>query len=235
MFGQAAEIYERSRPTYPPEAAAWLVPMAAKTALDVGAGTGKFTRSLVECGLEVIAVEPDPVMLATLAAALPGVRPVAGSAEQLPLADHSVDVVTMAQAWHWVDPPAAEKEIARVVKPGGTLGLVWNIRDERVDWVRELGVVMHRSEAESFLDDEPVIGKPFGPTERFEVSWSVPTTVDAIEELVASRSYLITAAPEERDRILKAVRELLLTHPDLAGRDSFELPYRTLCFKAQVT
>ncbi|WP_234698345.1 class I SAM-dependent methyltransferase [Lacisediminihabitans changchengi] len=139
-FGIAADVYERARPTYPLEAARWLVPEGARTVLDLGAGTGKFTRSLVDLGLDVIAVEPDERMRATLASSLPGVTALAGTAEHLPVADASVDAITVAQAWHWVDPALAVPETARALRPGGTLGLVWNLRDERVDWVRELGL-----------------------------------------------------------------------------------------------
>ena len=234
VFGQAADVYERSRPTYPPEAAAWLVPASARTVVDLGAGTGKFTRSLVELGLDVIAVEPDPVMLETLAGALPGVGAVEGSAERMPLPDASADVVTVAQAWHWVDPPAALPEIARVLRPGGTLGLVWNLRDIRVDWVRRLGEVMGGSEAEEFTKGDIVIGEPFGETEYFEVDWSMPTSADALVDLVASRSYIIAGTEGERQRVCAGVRELVATDPALAGRDSFELPYRTRCFRARL-
>ncbi len=235
VFGQAADVYERSRPTYPPEAAAWLVPPFATTVVDLAAGTGKFTRSLVELGLDVIAVEPDAVMLATLADNLPGVRVVEGSAEHMPLPDDSADVVTVAQAWHWVDAPLAEREIARVLRPGGSLGLVWNLRDDRVDWVRQLGEVMGGSEAEHYTRGSVVIGEPFGETEYFEVDWSMQTSADALVELVASRSYIIAAEAEEREKIFAGVRDLVATHPALAGRETFELPYRTRCFKAQVT
>lgn len=231
-FGGAVDIYERARPTYPAEAAAWLVPPGARVVVDLGAGTGKFTRSLVKRGFEVTAVEPDPKMLATLTAALPSVTGLVGSAEQLPFADATVDAVTVAQAWHWVDESVALPEVARVLKPGATLGLIWNLRDERVDWVRQLGIVMRHSEAERFRRDEFVIGAPFGPTESFSVSWSMPSSAEALVELAASRSYIITAEPAERQRILDAVRKLAETHPDLVGRESFSLPYRTHCFRA---
>lgn len=236
-FGSAAEIYERARPTYPREAAAWLVPPDASEIVDLGAGTGKFTRSLLEVirefpGARVSAVEPDPKMLAKLVAAIRGVPGLSGSAEHLPLDEGSVDVITVAQAWHWVDEARALPEIARVLRPGGILGLVWNIRDERVDWVRELGLAMMPSEAERFLENDIVIGAPFGPTESFTVEWSATTSLDGLLELVASRSYFITAEPREQRRLTAAVRDLVATHPDLAGRDTIDLPYRTRCFRA---
>ncbi len=236
-FGGAADVYEKARPTYPAEAGGWLVPSWATDIVDLGAGTGKFTRSLVALtegipGAHVTAVEPDPKMLAKLVAALPSVTGLAGSAEHLPLEDRSVDVVTVAQAWHWVDEARALPEIARVLRPRGILGLVWNLRDERVDWVRKLGIAMKHSEAERFLEHDIVIGEPFGPTEHFSVDWSMPTSLDALLELVASRSYYITAETAERQRIDAAVRDLVATHPQLAGRETFDLPYRTHCFRA---
>ena len=233
-FGRAADVYERARPTYPLEAARWLVPDGATTVLDLGAGTGKFTRSLVELGLDVIAVEPDERMRATLASALPGVTALAGTAEHLPVADASVDGITVAQAWHWVDPDLAVPEAARALRPGGTLGLIWNLRDERVDWVRELGTAMHRSEAERFTQGAIAIADPFGETEYFEVEWSRETDLDGVLELVASRSYFITADDAGKKEITDAVRTLIAEHPDLRGRPTFTLPYVTRCFRARL-
>lgn len=236
-FGGAADVYEKARPTYPPGAAGWLVPPGATEIVDLGAGTGKFTRSLVALadgmpGAHVTAVEPDKKMLAKLVTELPSVTGLAGTAEHLPFDDGSVGVVTVAQAWHWVDESLAVPEIARVLRPGGILGLVWNLRDERADWVRELGIAMRHSEAERMLQNAIVIGSPFGPTEHFEIEWSMPTNPSALLELVASRSYYIVAEQQERDRIDAAVRDLVATHPELAGRESFDLPYRTHCFRA---
>lgn len=137
--------------------------------LDIGAGTGKFTRSLVARNLDVIAVEPDDIMREILLTSLPTVRALAGTAERLPLPDNSVDAVTLAQAWHWVDQPAATAEIARVLRPGGTLGLVWNIQDETVPWVKKRGDVMGRSDAERFIKGPLKIQAPFQPFTSFEV------------------------------------------------------------------
>ena len=121
-FGAAADAYERGRPPYPPEAVDWLLPPGASRVLDLGAGTGKLTRQLRDRGLDVIAVEPSAGMRDQLARAVPGVTVRAGSAEELPLAGGSVDVVLVAQAWHWVDRSRAVPEVARVLVPGGRLG-----------------------------------------------------------------------------------------------------------------
>lgn len=231
-FGQAAREYERARPGYPDAVAEWLVPPTARTALDLGAGTGKFTRFLVARQLEVIAVEPDDVMRATLAAALPTVRALAGTGESIPLPDASVDVVTVAQAWHWMDAPRAAVEIARVLRPGGTLGLVWNIRDESVDWVRRLSDIVGSSDAERFIRQTIVIPSPFGPTETFETDWQNDIDAESLVDLVASRSYVITANAAVRAATLAAVRSLAASDPALAGRDRFGMPHRTHGFRA---
>jgi SAM-dependent methyltransferase len=231
-FGRAVDEYERARPSYPPDAVGWLVPEGVRTVLDLGAGTGKFTRSLVARGLEVIAVEPDDVMRAALSGALPSVRAVKGTAEAIPLPDASVDVVTAAQSWHWVDEERALPEVARVLKPGGALALVWNVRDESVPWVERLSEIIGDSDAERAIQRGITIGAPFGPTERFEVAWSATTNLDDLLTLVASRSYIITADEARRAEVFDGVRELVATDPAIAGRDEFELPYRTFCFRA---
>ncbi|MCU1556811.1 MAG: putative methyltransferase [Microbacteriaceae bacterium] len=233
-FGGAVDEYERARPTYPRDAVDWLIPEGTRAVLDLGAGTGKFTRSLVARGLEVIAVEPDDEMRAVLAHALPSVRALKGTAENIPLPDASVNLITAAQAWHWVDEERAVPEAARVLKPGGSLALVWNIRDESAPWVERLSEVIGSSEAERAMQTSITIGAPFGPTERFEVGWSAKTDLDGLLTLVASRSYVITADEERRAEILDGVRALVATDPALAGRDEFELPYRTFCFRASL-
>jgi ubiquinone/menaquinone biosynthesis C-methylase UbiE len=232
-FGAAAVIYERARPDYPEAAVDWLLPPGARTVLDLGAGTGKLTRSLAAArGLEVIAVEPLDEMRASLVEALPEVRALAGTAEAIPLPDASVDAVTVAQAWHWVDPERATAEVARVLRPGGTLGLIWNRRDERVDWMRRLSQVMGTADSEVMDMDAVEIRAPFGPTETFVTDWSRPMDVDLLVEMAASRSYVITATPERRREILDAVRVLMENEPDVGSE--FDFPYRTYCFKANL-
>ena len=231
-FGTAAGTYERARPAYPDEAVGWLLPPGARRVLDVGAGTGKLTRALIARGLAVTAVEPSVGMRAELARVLPGVTVLAGSAEDIPAAAATADAVLLAQAWHWVEPSRAVPEVARVLRPGGRLGLVWNIRDERVDWVAELTRIIH---TESYTDngsEAPVVGPPFGPVERLDVEWSMPVTVDRLVDLVATRSYILTMDPDERADRLRQVRDLVASHPDLAGATEFPLPYVTRCSRA---
>jgi SAM-dependent methyltransferase len=229
-FGSAAAAYERGRPTYPPEAIDWLLPPGAREVLDLGAGTGKLTTRLVERGLDVVAVDPVPEMLEVLTASLPQTRALLGTAEEIPLQDNSVDAVLVAQAWHWIDPARAIPEVARVLRPGGRLGLVWNTRDERLGWVRELGEIIGR-------DDDPVrdgatLREPFAEVERYQLEWTNYITPQALIDLVASRTYCINSPTEVRAKTLEKVRELLATHPALANANGLALPYITVCVRA---
>jgi SAM-dependent methyltransferase len=228
-FGQAAGDYERGRPSYPPQAIEWLLHRAGPVAdvVDVGAGTGKFTASLVAHGLTVTAVEPDPQMRSRLAANHPSVTSLAGTAEALPLQDTSADLITFAQSWHWVDVPVASAEVARVLRPGGALALVWNIRDPEVEWVERLGEVMGSSKAEQYNSHEPVVAAPLAIEDYAEFLWENPMTREQLIAMVTSRSYVITMAAPDRAALLVRLGELLDTHPDLAGHADYRMPYRT--------
>ena len=229
-FGSAAAAYERGRPSYPPEAIDWLLPRGARQVLDLGAGTGKLTTRLAERGLDVVAVDPIPDMLELLRASLPETKALLGTAEEIPLDDNSVDAVLVAQAWHWVDPERAIPEIARVLRPGGRLGLVWNTRDERLGWVRELGRIIGS-------DGDPgrfnvTLPAPFVDPQRHQVEWTNYLTPQALIDLVASRSYCITSPTEVRTTTLEQVRQLLATHPALASSSGLAMPYVTVCIRA---
>jgi SAM-dependent methyltransferase len=144
-----------------------------------------------------------------------------------------VDAITVAQAWHWVDVERATAEAARVLRPGGTLGLIWNRRDERIPWVERLSHVMGSGDAEVIELKGITIEPPFGPTDTFTIDWSRPMTTDLLVEMAASRSYVITATPRRRRDILDGIRELVTQEPTLG--DEFDFPYRTYCFKAQLS
>jgi SAM-dependent methyltransferase len=229
-FGSAAAAYEHGRPSYPPEAIDWLLPTGARQVLDLGAGTGKLTTRLVERGLQVVAVDPVPEMLEVLRDALPETRALLGTAEEIPLPDNSVDAVLVAQAWHWVDPARAIPEVARVLRPGGRLGLVWNTRDERLGWVRELGRIIGSDGDGNRV--HVTLPAPFTALERHSVEWTNYLTPQALIDLVSSRSYCITSPTEVRTRTLDEVRELLATHPALANSAGLALPYITVCTRA---
>jgi SAM-dependent methyltransferase len=232
-FGGVADVYEAARPDYPAEAVSWLVREPQRRVVDVGAGTGKLTRALAAGSREVLAVDPSEEMLRVLRATVPGVETLVGTGERLPLPDESVDAVTFAQAWHWVDAPAASAEAGRVLKPDGTLGLIWNFRDERVDWVRLLGVAMH-ADGDQYtegMDEDPQVHAPFGVPERASFAWTQPFDRDGILDLVRSRSYFAVMDAGAQAETLAAVRELIDTHPQTAGLPVIELPYVTLAFR----
>ena len=196
----------------------------------MGAGTGKLTTRLVERGLDVVAVDPIPDMLEVLRTSLPETRALLGTAEEIPLEDNSVDVVLVAQAWHWMDADRAIPEVARVLRPGGRLGLVWNTRDERLGWVRELGRIIGSDGDGGRVD--VTLPEPFTDLARHQVEWTSYLTPQALIDLVASRSYCITSPAEVRTRTLDRVRELLSTHPALANSNGLALPYVTVCTRA---
>lgn len=235
-FGAAARQYERGRPPYPDAALDWLLPDGARKVLDLGAGTGQLSRQLVRRGLEVVSVEPSTGMRNELARVLPDMRVLAGRAEDIPVADGVVDAVLVAQAWHWVDVARAVPEVARVLAPpGGRLGLLWNIRDEREDWVASLGRLMHRGIEQPMNSSSPRVGEPFGRLERLDVSWTHRLSRTALMDLVASRSYVITLAPEEREHVLASVRGLLDEHPALTDRQYLDMPYVTQCSRVDLS
>jgi SAM-dependent methyltransferase len=229
-FGPVAETYERGRPGYPAEALNWLLPAGRPRVVDLGAGTGKLTRQIHDRGLPVTAVDPSPGMLDQLRRTVPGVPALLGSAEDIPLPAGSADVVLVAQAWHWVDPARAAPEVGRVLSPGGRLGLVWNLRDESVAWVRRLGEIIGNTE----MSRSTEVGAPFGPVEVAHFRWTSMIGPERLLDLVASRSSVILLPPDSRAALLSEVRRLVATHPDLVGRTEFALPYVTECARASL-
>jgi SAM-dependent methyltransferase len=233
-FGPVADVYERGRPPYPAEAIDWLMPAAARRAADVGAGTGKLTRQLRDRGLDVIAVEPSPGMREEFRRAAPGVPVLGGTAERLPLADGAVDAVLVAQAWHWVDPARAVPEVARVLAPGGRLGLLWNRRIEEEAWVADLSTIIGSRYLPGDGRHFPEIGPPFASVERRSVEWVHRLSRAEMTAWVASRSYVITLPDERREDVLARVRRLLDTHPALAGDAEISLRMVTHCSRADL-
>ena len=237
-FGAEAANYEAGRPEYPFEAVAWMLasmPPGSRRVVDIGAGTGKLTRVLTQApGAEVIAVDPDPAMLDALRRSVPGIPTFEGSAESLPLPDASIDAAVLGQAWHWVEPTAASAEIGRIVRPGGVLGLIWNLRDERTEWVRRLTEIMHSSPAEQMVNgsdsDGPRIDAPFARVEVKRWEWTRPMTRLQLHQMALSRSYLIAAEPHEKAEIIRGLDALF---DELGiGDGTIDLPYVTHAFRA---
>lgn len=234
-------VYERGRPSYPADAVQWLVDGLAigpgRDVVDLAAGTGKFTRLLVPTGARLSAVEPSAAMRAEFATQLPDVPIVDGTAEQLPLRDASVDAVTVAQAFHWFDVRSATAELARVIRPGGAFGMIWNERDARVDWVRELNAIFGWERREEFgvprnierdweFEFATKAHPRFAALERFETTYAHRLDVDTLVLRVLSTSYLASAAPERQQEVATAVRELVADFPP-----EFDLPYVTIAYR----
>jgi SAM-dependent methyltransferase len=208
-FGPAARDYTAGRPSYPVEAIRWALPADARTVLDLAAGTGKLTERLLELGLDVHAVEP----LAEMRAAIPsGARTYDGTAEAIPLADESVDAVVVGQAYHWVDPPAALAEMRRVLRPGGTIGLFWNLLDDSVPWVAEFADLISAEERASEIapDARPIWSGIDGLAEpEREIFAHAPLyDADRLVAFVVSRSQVILLPEVERAAMAERVRAI---------------------------
>ncbi|MBC7590580.1 MAG: methyltransferase domain-containing protein [Salinibacterium sp.] len=231
-FDAAAELYEKARPSYPVPAVDWVLPGNPAEVLDLGAGTGKFTRLFADRVARVVAVDPSERMLEQLSLTVPTAETIVASAESIPLPDESVDAVVCAQAWHWVDATAAASELARVLRPGGTVGLLWNSRDHRVDWVARMAEIINEASPDDILEHPPELPGPFTAMEFLELDWQHDLTRAELRALVASRSHFIVQTRPEQQRVLDALDAMLDAHPQTAGLEQIPVPYRTLCFRS---
>ena len=253
-FGGAAELYDRSRPSYPADAveffASTLGIHEGARVCDLAAGTGIFTALVVDRGAQLIACEPVGGMRAVLRSRLPTIDVVAGTAEALPFVDRSFDAVTIMQALHWFDGPAATAELARVLRPGGRVGFAWNARDRGVDWVDRVWAIMDRVEKRAPWRDhgEPgdrqQFGDPngwtqgragtftvgFGPVHYAAFPHVQPTTPEGVVERVAGVSHVQVLPDDARRTVLDEIRDVLGGHPETAGRTHLEIPDRTDCY-----
>ena len=239
-FDQNAGAYEAARPSYPAEAIAHIVGHGGigpgRRVLDLAAGTGKLTRLLVPAGADVVAVEPVAGMRDQLVALLPEVEVHDGTAEALPLADDSVDAITVAQAFHWFDAPVALAEMRRVLRPGGHLFLVWNVRDRDEDWVRRFGdLLVDGPDCERPYDSYYDVDYPgvvaaaggFGPVTLWTHAWDQPCDPELLVARAESVSVVGSLPADRKAEVLDRIRDLARTHPALTGRDRFPFPYVT--------
>lgn len=235
-FAAAAPTYARIRPTYARGAIGAIKERTPPggTVVDLAAGTGILSGQLMRARLDVLSVEPVEEMLEQLVRTLPQVAVVRAVAEALPVGDERVDTLVVGEAFHWFDVPAALAEAARVLRPGGQLMLLWNRRDESVDWVAQFSriVVSERPEGRPYVPRvdwaEPVVtAGGFGEhhLERFDNPR--PCGPQALVDRAASTSFVAAADPATRERVLSRVRDLTAQHPQLTGRDHFEIPYVT--------
>jgi SAM-dependent methyltransferase len=236
-FDREATTYERTRPSYPADAVAWLTEHldigAGRVTVDLAAGTGKLTRLLEPLGADLLAVEPVEGMRQILRAALPEVPVVAATAEMLGFASESVDVITVAQAFHWFDADAALPEMRRVLRKGGRLGFLWNARDRRIEWVDRIWSVLDRVEKhapwrvhESWSETDFPFDRWFGPVHRAEFTHEQPLSPEDVVGRFKGVSHIAVLPEPEQERVLDEVREILATHPDTAGRTELRIPYR---------
>jgi len=230
-FGAVARTYAANRPGYPDEAVAWLVGTKPARVLELGSGTGKLTSALTALGHGVVATDPSPSMLSQLWPVAPDARLTVARAEQIPLAASAVDVVVSAQAFHWFDEERALPEIARVLRPGGTLALVWNAGDFKVPWVRKvLRLVGLTDEA---VEDPVADSELFATCEQRVFRHWQRFSRDALIGFVSSSSAAAVMTPDDREELFAEVGAIY----DSYGRGSsgMLMPWKALCFRATVT
>ena len=239
-YSRSADSYVRGRPDYPSAALNWLKADLGlgpgKNVIELGAGTGKFTRLLVDTGATVTAVEPVDAMLDELRRDLPSVSALRGTAQRIPVADASADAVICAQSFHWFASADALAELRRVLKPGGMLGLIWNVRDQSVGWVAELTRIMTPYEGNAPRYDrgewrQVFPARGFGELrERTFVHSHIGPPEQVIVERVASVSFIAALPEETRAMVLAEVRELIASTSELAGKKEVRMPYITQAY-----
>ena len=246
-FAAGAGAYVTGRPDYPPEAGQWLrdvIELApGKTVADLGAGTGKFIPYLKNTGAKVVAVEPVAAMRDELSGRHGEVAALAGTAEAIPLPDGSLDAVVCAQAFHWFATPAALAEIRRVLRPGGMLGLIWNVRDESVPWVAAVSAITNAHEGDTPRYKGSAWRRVF-PAEGFAEAgeWHARNAhVGSVQHVIIDRttstSFIAALPPEAQRAVVRQLHALIDATPELAGRDEIAFPYETAmyAFRKSVT
>jgi len=239
-FADGADVYAASRPAYPDTALDWLRECiaigAGSKVVEVGAGTGLFTRLLLDTGATVLATDPVSEMLAHLASTLPGAATAVASADALPVADGSVDAVICATAFHWFATPQVLAEFRRILRPGGTLGLIWNVRDGDVPWVRRLSEITDRyqgdaprQKSQAWRDAFPAPG--FSDLDETVMRYDhVGTPEDVIIGRTLSTSFIAALPDDRRAQAVDEVRAMIAAAPELAGRETVAFPYLTKAY-----
>lgn len=209
-FSDTGSEYHRLRPPYLDAVVDWLLPAKAKSVVELGAGTGRLTDSLVERAQRVVAVDPSASMLAVLSARLPQVEVVQATAEETGLANNSFDAAVIAQAWHWVDPVAGSAEAARLLRPGGTLAMVWNQRIPTQGWQEEFDALQDAKRGADLVDDiDSAARPPFDGRAELHRTWSREVSPEDFLHSYTTHSPFLVAEPQEQGRRLRRWRELL--------------------------
>lgn len=242
-FAAGADRYERLRPTHPLEAVRFCVPLPSAEVVDVGAGTGKLTRSLLDEGHRVTAIEPSAAMRRVLLQQMPGIRVLDTAAERTGLPANSADVVTFGQSWHWVDVPAASAELERILRPQGWVSMLWSMLDDSVPWVARVQDAMHsttrawqRTPGVREQAWERAPQGDFGPAERHTVSWSAALSTADVVAMVTTRSYYLEGTPQEQRGLVERVRRAVaLEHSAASHEAPLMVPYVTTCLRYRHT
>lgn len=245
-FGAIAEHYERYRPAPPPEAVDWVLPEGCRSVVELGAGTGALTRQLASRVPEVVAVEPDAGMRAEFVKHVSS--PVVGAVgEALPLRADRFEALVAASAWHWMDRDKTVPEVARVLRSGGTLGLLWNTADRSVEWVHDMlgprsvsnagGAAAEDGRPHYTHTDRVQLpeGSPFCGMENTVVEWSKQLTVAELVGLASSYSRVITLPDEHRVTFVERVETLARRLVDETAGDVIDLPMRCDCYRVSRT
>lgn len=242
-FSTQADTYAQGRPDYPPELEDWLrdtlLPGTGAPVIDLGAGTGKFTRLLDAIGAQVIAVEPVAKMGEQLLARLPHIKLLSGTAQAIPVDSGTAQALVCAQAFHWFATEPALAEIHRVLQPGGRLGLVWNVRDESEDWVARLTdiVTPYEGDTPRFHTGQwrqPFDGRYFSAPQLSQFHYrhvGSPQTV--IIDRFMSVSFIASLPAAQKAEVTAQLHELIDTHPALRGKATIEMPYFTQAYACQ--
>jgi SAM-dependent methyltransferase len=228
----------------------WFVPTPVARAVDLGAGTGALTRLLVSRADEVIAVEPDERMRAVLSDVVPRAQAVDGRGEAIPLADGFAEAVLASSSWHWMEPERTLLEVARVLSPGGVLGVVWTGPDPDGPFMTQaadlLGQVRDRDQRGAELADmisgggagqviERLViapGSPFGPVEHHVVRWDISLNADELIGLLGTLSWVILMPEDRRERMFTAARRLLRDLLGIEGDVTVDVAFRASAFRA---
>ncbi len=238
-FADAVDDYERGRPEYPQEAVALLTRRLglnrSSRTVELGAGSGKFTRGLLREGVTPVALEPIGAMRATLKRHSPAVPILAATAEALPFRDHTLDAVLAAQAFHWFRPDATMRELARVLRTRGGVGLLWNMRDEEVDWVARFGEIIRAHEPPDAPHFRSGVWKSafdghanaFGPLHLETFHHEHRVDREGLVARARSVSYIAALPPAELTKVEDEIRALWEQTPELRGRENLAFPYRT--------